>query len=180
MLGAGVLLILVGGVGATGLIGATPAATTSPPPVAAASPTPGSAATTAPATLAASLTPAATTDPHAAVRAFFADLVAAIRAGNVSVMGARLDRAVIDRYGVTACEAELAGRAPDPTYAVAITMIHDPAPWGYVTDGRSTTIPDTWTVDASVTAVGETAVRQLHVAGTAGTVTWFTDCGTPR
>jgi hypothetical protein len=180
LLAVGILMIAAGGAGALGLVGGAPVS--SPGPVAGGSPgtstVPTSAAPTVLPTGVATSGPSQTLDAALAVRAFFDDLVAAIRAGNVSVMGARLNGAVIDRYGVAACEAELAGRAADPTYAVAITSIHEPAPWDYVSDGRTTTIAETWTVDAMVTAEGTSATRELHVANASGQVTWFTDCGT--
>jgi hypothetical protein len=176
LLGVGVLLVVVGGAGAAGLIGGF---SVSPGPVAIASPTSGPTTTTPTSPPPTLVPPSPTVDPTIAVRAFFDDLVAAIRSGNVSPMGARLNGAVIDRYGVAACEAQLASRDRDPTYAVTITTIHDLAPWDYVTDDMTTTIPLTWTIDASVTALGATAARELHVAPGDDEVTWFTDCGTP-
>ncbi len=123
--------------------------------------------------------PSPTLDADAQVRAFFVDLMAAIRAGTEESMGARLNGAVIDRYGVSACEGKLASDAADPTYVITVKAVHPLATWDYVTDERTTTIPEAWTVDADVTAQGQTATRQLHVAPMDGTVSWFTDCGDP-
>ena len=55
-------------------------------------------------------------------------------------MGARLNGAVIDRYGGAACEAKLASDQADATYAIEITEIHPLGPWDYITDERTTTI----------------------------------------
>ncbi len=147
-------------------------ATTSPLPTAAPTPTATVAATPVP-------TPSPTTDPEAAVRGFFSDLVTAVRAGNEESMGARLNGAVIDRYGASACEAKLASDVADPTFAVDIVAVHPLAPWDYVTDGRTTTIDQAWAVDANVTTLGATASREVHVAPMDGAVSWFTDCGDP-
>ena len=86
---------------------------------------------------------------------------------------------MIDRYGASACEAKLASDVADPTYAVDIVAIHPLAPWDYVTDGRTTTIAQAWTVDANVTTLGATSSREVHVAPMDGAVSWFTDCGDP-
>ncbi len=118
-------------------------------------------------------------DTDAAIRAFFVDLVDAIRGGTIESMAARLNGAVIDRYGVSPCETKLATDATDPTYAVSIVEIHPLAPWDYVTDERTTPIDEAWTIDADVTASGATTRRQIHLAPMGGTVSWFTDCGDP-
>jgi hypothetical protein len=196
-IGAGLLVVGLGlvAVGAVGLVTgagaaaspttadagptATPAdsaATATPtmslPPTVAPTPTTTVTATPAP-------TPSPTTDPEAAVRAFFNDLVTAVRAGNEESMGPRLNGAVIDRYGAAACEAKLASDVADPTFAVDIIAVHPLAPWDYVMDGRTTPIGQAWTVDANVTTLGATASREIHVAPMDGAVSWFTDCGDP-
>jgi hypothetical protein len=114
-----------------------------------------------------------------------ADLVAAIRAGELAPMFEDLHPAVIELYGEQACQNTLATRSADPTYAVEITSIQPPAPWDWVIDGRTTTISDAWTIVAAVTAIDPatgspvTAQREVHLAPSAGTARWFTDCGTP-
>lgn len=123
--------------------------------------------------------PSPTPDADALARAFFPDLVAAIRAGDVDSMLPRLHPAVIDRYGDAACQRELETRSADPTYAIAVKVVHPPAAWDYTLDGVTTTIPDAWTVEADVTALGQLEAREIHVAPVDGEVRWFTDCGTP-
>jgi len=120
-----------------------------------------------------------TPDPAALTRAFFVDLVAATRAGNIVSMLPRLHPAVIDRYGEAACQENLSTRAADATYEILVRSVGDPAPWDYVTDGLTTTIPGTWTVQADVTSAGTTEARELHVTPVDGGVRWFTDCGEP-
>jgi hypothetical protein len=121
----------------------------------------------------------------ASIRAFVSRLEAAIRTAELLPMLPLLHPASIERYGEEACRTNLTTRSPDPDFAIRVTSIDGPAPWDYVTDGRTATIADAWTVVASVTArdptTGQpaTSERELHVAPIAGEVRWFTDCGTP-
>lgn len=180
---AGLVLVGIGTVGLVltgGDAGTTARPIASASPAGSATPTPSLAPTatpTAPPTPVPS--PSPSPDAETLVAAFFADLVEAIRAGSVGSMADRLHPAVIDRYGEAACDGELAARAADPGFDVAIAAVRAPAPWDYVTDGRTTTIEETLTVDASVTSGGATTVRELHVAIVDGAVRWFTDCGSP-
>ncbi|MFI5054449.1 MAG: hypothetical protein ACHQDE_08820, partial [Acidimicrobiia bacterium] len=73
----------------------------------------------------------------------------------------------------------LASRAADSTFGIAITALHAPAAWDWTTDGKTSSIPDVWTVDATVSSGTTSAAQSLHVAIVDGQVTWFTDCGTP-
>ena len=152
----------------------SPTPTPSAPPLATAapSPTPEPSPTAVP-------SPTVGAETDTAIRAFLADLVAAIRAGVVDSMADRLNVATIDRYGVTACETKLAADEADATYAVEIIAIHPLGPWDYVTDERTTTIAEAWTIDANVTAQGQTQQREVHLAPMDGAVSWFSDCGDP-
>ena len=118
------------------------------------------------------------------VRAFFANLEGAIQDGKQERMSASLAGPVIDRYGVSTCEADLASKDAVPEQVFEILAIHPPAPWDYVTDNLTTTVSNTTTVDANVTGLDAngavtTELRQLHVQIADGMVFWFTDCGTP-
>jgi len=112
------------------------------------------------------------------VRAFVDDLVSAIQRGDVDFLVARLHPVVLDRYGEAACRAAVTTFI-DPTFEVEVLEVLDQASWDYVTDERSTTIPDAWTVPANRSQGGVTAAVELHFAPADGTIRWFTDCGTP-
>ncbi|MEX0788561.1 MAG: hypothetical protein WD040_07165 [Anaerolineales bacterium] len=111
--------------------------------------------------------------------AFLAAFVPAIQTRDPVLRFARLNPEVIVRYGPEACQAYFESREPDPTFAIVVTSVEGPGPWDYTTDERTTTIEDAWTVQASVTSVGETADRELHFAQPGAFLTWFTDCGEP-
>jgi hypothetical protein len=118
------------------------------------------------------------------IRAFFIRLETAVRDGNQESVAANLGGAAVDRYGISTCEAYLASRDPSPEQRFEILSVSGPAPWDYVTDGLTTTVPDAWTVQARVTgpnASGEVLTRdaELHVQVSDGMVFWFTDCGEP-
>lgn len=193
-------VLLVGGLaiatlGLTGLLGSggtgvvTPTtAVPSPDPSIAPAPTTVSSGdpvtpTEAPATPAPA-TPAPTADVEALIRAFMSKLETAVRDGAQGSVAANLGGAVIDRYGVAQCEEYLASRDPSPEQRFEIVSVTGPAPWDYVTDGLTTTVPGTWTLASRVTgpnASGEVTTRDadLHVQVADGMVFWFTDCGTP-
>jgi hypothetical protein len=111
--------------------------------------------------------------------AFLADFVPAIQVNDQVFLFARLNPAVIARYGPEGCTAYFSTREPDPSYAVVVASVEGPAPWDYTTDERTTTIENVLTVHASVTSVGETTDRELHFAQPGAFLTWLTDCGEP-
>lgn len=179
--------LLVAGAGVAGALGSAGGLTTAAASgvsvgssAASASPVASSTAPPTPApTPAPTPTQSPTPDPDTLTRAFLVDLIAAIRAGDVDSMLPRLHPAVIERYGEAACKQELETRSADPTYEIVVKVVRPPAAWDYTLDGVTTSIPDAWTIDADVTAVGQLATRELHVAPVDGEVRWFTDCGTP-
>jgi hypothetical protein len=191
LLVAGIALIAIGAIGMLGAgstSGAPSEGTASATP---SSTTVGSGASTTPASAAPSPTPTATPDPTASpvspsptpdaetlIVAFYEGLDPAIRAADADTLVPLLHPATIERYGEPACRTYLGGLA-DPTLDIVVESVAGPAPWDYVTDERTTTIPDTWTVQAKFTSQGETSDRELHVALVGGQVRWFTDCGTP-
>lgn len=185
---AGAALSLVGVVGIVGNLGAPAVATASPTPAVSqpAATEPGVTAppaTIPPATVAPPTT-SPTPDTLALVRDFFDAFQAAVRDGSQKDFADSLGQATIDRYGRAACETNLAAKPPVPEQAFEIIAVRDPSPWDYVTDGRTTTVPDTITVDARVTAPDPSGVvgtesRELHVQVIDGLVYWFTDCGDP-
>lgn len=141
------------------------------PAIAVASPTP--PAVTPPPTAADSPTAAPTQDSMGIVLAFFEALQSEMQWGSQEIMADVLAPAVIERYGQSTCVAYLSSRDPAPEQVFRILAVHDPAPWDYVSDGRTTKIPDATTVDAMVTSadangVVSTQVRELHVQFVAG------------
>ena len=166
------MLAMVAGRGGTAVATASPSASAGP-------------ATAAPSAVPATTPSAAPTeDVTSLVRAFLQELQASIRNGTQETMAGSLGQATLDRYGLEACAANLSAREPAPERAFEIVGLHEPAPWDYVTDDLTTTVPNTTTVDARVTepnASGAvtTQERELHVQVIGGKVYWFTDCGTP-
>lgn len=180
----GIVLIAIGVIGmvSAGARGAPPteaAASTAPTAAVVVTPTRAPTATPVPtASPAPPSPPSPTPDPMALIVAFYEGLDPAIRAADADVLVPLLHPATIERYGEPACRTYLGGLA-DPTLDIEVGSVTGPAPWDYVTDDRSTTIPDTWTVQASFTSQGVTSDRELHVALVDGEVRWFTDCGSP-
>ena len=119
--------------------------------------------------------PTTTTVPPAA--AFVPELVAAIRAGDNDFKYARLHPAVIDRYGEAICRAGLSPAQPD--FVMDVVSVGPPEAWDWVTDGVTTTIPDT--IPVTVRRIGDdgtTLVEAvIHLADVEGEIRWFTDCG---
>jgi hypothetical protein len=184
---AGIGLVAIGGAGfVSGSGGATLPATT----LATSAPTGAGPAPTTRASIA--VTPSPTTPPTteptvdtlAIVIAFFDELERAVHDGAQETLADRLGEAVIDRYGADNCRAFLAAKEPFPEQGFEILGVRGPAPWDYVTDELTTTIPGATTVDANVTAPDATGAittvrRDLHVQLVDGVVRWFTDCGEP-
>lgn len=190
----GVVLLVSGlavaAVGGAQLVGGSAPTAMQPTPAASAAPT--LAHTSAPVTIApvatavatAAPTVAPTEDTLALVTTFFAELVRAVHDGAQETLADRLGQAVIDRYGVETCRTSLAAKEPFPEQAFQVLGVSAPAPWDYVTDDLTTTVPDAITVDANVTGPDSTGAittvrRDLHVQVVDGVVRWFTDCGEP-
>jgi len=129
--------------------------------------------------------PSATPTADRLIATFIGTLTTAIHDGHRTDFADLLDPVVIARYGIDQCRALLGSRDPDPAYSITIAAPASPAPWDYVTDGLTTTIPDAIAIDAVVSDLppgggSPTATsRTLHVHVVDGAVRWFTDCGTP-
>lgn len=113
-----------------------------------------------------------------APEAFAADLAAAIREGDAAFLFDRLNPAVIDLYGPSQCHRYVRG-IQDPTREFDVRSVSGPGPYDYAVDGRSTAIPEAFTLDAGITADGRTSRSEIHVALVEDQQTWFTDCGDP-
>lgn len=174
----GAVLLLVGlaalAYGASRLVGPGGGASPTSTPSVAASQAASSAATASPTPLPATPTPAPSLG-EADVRLFVASLVTAIHDGDVETLLAALHPAVLDRYGEAACRARLPSFA-DPTFEIEVLEVQPQAPWDYVTDELTTTIPDAWAVPGNRSEQGTTVPFTFHFAPSGGAVRWFTDC----
>jgi hypothetical protein len=192
LLVAGIALIAIGSIGMLGAgstdggpsgadASATPAAASgsvAPTASIVATPAPAPTATPVPVPTASPAPPSPTPDAEALIVAFYEGLDPAIRAADADILVPLLHPATIERYGEPACRTYLGGLA-DPTLDIVVATVAGPAPWDYITDDLTTTIPDAWTIQAAFTSQGATSDRELHVALVGGEVRWFTDCGTP-
>ena len=112
------------------------------------------------------------------VEEFLAAFATAFREGDEAFLLERLNPATIELYGEPQCKALIA-TLKDPTRAYELSKTSEPRPYGYNPDGRSITIPNTYTVTVQVTANGELSEQEIHLAPVTDTLTWFADCGDP-
>jgi hypothetical protein len=90
-----------------------------------------------------------------------------------------LHPAVIDLYGVDACQAYL-GTVLETLIEVQVVDVSDFSVWNWAIDGLSTPVDDVYTLDINVIAQGQVTPRESHVGlREDGTLGWFTDCGEP-
>ena len=149
----------------------------------AASPAPETTSATASPTSAASTTIAPTesltttsTVPAETPEVFLGLLAAAYRTDDVDFLVSRLNPAVIERFGVDACRANLTF-TPDPTAAFTVKSVSEPQPYDFKTDTRTTTVPNTLFVDVDQVGGGSTQAVTVHLTPLNGQLTWFRNCG---
>lgn len=117
--------------------------------------------------------------PESMIEAFVEGIGTAVREKNTTFLFERLDPAVINRYGVPACQAYL-GSLDDPTFSIRMVDYSGPEPWEFVRDEVSTPIDRAYTINANVTSQGEASASELHISvDQFGWLYWFTDCGSP-
>ena len=114
----------------------------------------------------------------AEVKKFLNEIDAAARAGNVDLRLARLNPAVIARYGEQQCRDFLAGQQ-DATRRDRVKKVGKPETFEYSTDTQSTTIADALPVQVRATIKGKKGDRNIHLARVNGQLTYFIDCGQP-
>jgi hypothetical protein len=114
----------------------------------------------------------------AEVKKFLNEIDAAARAGDVSFRLARLNPAVIARYGEQQCRDFLAGQQ-DTTRKDKVTKVGKPETFEYATDNLSATVSDTLPVQVRETNKGKKGDRNIHLARVNGQLTYFIDCGQP-
>ena len=115
---------------------------------------------------------------EAEVKKFLDEVDAAARAGNVDLRLARLNPAVISRYGKQQCRDFLAGQH-DPTRKDTVTKVGKPESYEYATDNQSANIRDALPVQVRETNKGKKGDRNIHLARVNGQLTYFIDCGQP-
>jgi len=114
----------------------------------------------------------------AEVKKFLNELDAAVRSGNVDLRLARLNPAVIARYGEQQCRDFLAGQQ-DATRRDRVKTVGKPETYEYATDNQSATIADALPVQVRATIKGKKGDRNIHFARVNGQLTYFIDCGQP-
>ena len=118
------------------------------------------------------------TDAQAAIASFLSQFGRASQTADVGFLVGALDPAVLARYSRDQCTADISAVGGDPTAAFTLKSVTSgPEPFTYTSDGQSTVVPDTYTVEVSRTANGATTDSTLHLSVDAGGgVHWFTDC----
>jgi hypothetical protein len=114
----------------------------------------------------------------AEVKKFLNEIDAAARAGNVDLRLARLNPAVIARYGEQQCRDFLAGQQ-DATRRDRVKKVGKPETFQYATDTQSATIADALPVQVRATIKGKEGDRNIQLARVNGQLTYFIDCGQP-
>jgi len=114
----------------------------------------------------------------AEVKKFLNEIDTAARSGNVDARLARLNPAVIARYGEQQCRDFLADQQ-DATRKDKVTSVGKPESYEYATDNQSAVIPDALPVQVKETNKGKKGDRNIHLARVNGQLTYFIDCGQP-
>ena len=109
---------------------------------------------------------------------FLNELDTAVREGNIDLRIARLNPAVVDRYGEQQCRDFLAGQE-DNTRRDRVKSVGKPEPFEYATDKQTVTVPDALPVKVRATIKGKKGDRNIHLARVNGQLTYFIDCGQP-
>ena len=114
----------------------------------------------------------------AEVKKFLNELDAAVRSGDVDLRLARLNPAVIARYGEQQCRDFLAGQQ-DATRRDRVKKVGKPESYEYASDKQSATVADALPVQVRATIKGKKGDRNIHLARVNGQLTYFIDCGQP-
>lgn len=134
--------------------------------------------TTPPSTTAAPTTTAAPSG-EARVGAFLERFNAAADARDAGTAFDLLHPAVLDRYGADQCRSYLESTFGTARDFVA-RSVAGPKDVVYTSDGMSTTIENGFEVAVDLDANGTPQSTTMRLADSAGSLRWFTDCGTPR
>jgi len=128
------------------------------------------------------LEPTATPTPDPRIgelQEFFYVYNARFQAVDVDGLLALLHPAVLDLYGQDACQDYLSS-VIDNTIQIEVLQLQALEPWTWEIDGHSTLIEDAYSIQAGVTAGGQTIQQSMHLGLVEdGSINWFTDCGEP-
>jgi hypothetical protein len=109
---------------------------------------------------------------------FLSELVQAQRVGDQTFLFARLDPAVLARYGTAQCRAAV-GQFQDPSIALRLLSVSGPASYPYTTDGHTVTVQNIYTLHVTGTEANQPVNRDLHSALVDHRFRIFIDCGQP-
>lgn len=122
---------------------------------------------------------AAAGSPLALARGFFDAFNAAEAASDNQALYDMLHPAVLERYGETACTEHLEATV-GPGVAVELLGAVETGRWDWERDEVVGPIDNAFTIQANLTAGGQTNPTELHLAVRPdGSLGWFTDCGDP-
>lgn len=119
-----------------------------------------------------------TTNQAETAEEFVAAFNAAFDTGDARFLMARLNEAVIERYGPDQCAAYLAGILPQ-SQGLSLRKVVGSGPWDYVTDNVTTSLAGITAVEVDRVVDGETRIDELHWQLARDEFTWFADCGDP-
>ncbi len=109
---------------------------------------------------------------------FLRGLGAAERSGNTSYLLARLNGAVIKRFGTAECRSYLAA-SKDPTASYTVLSVGRAGPYVYATNGKKVVVNNVVPVRVSAVRHGATVRTTMHLAQSGHPVaySWFANCG---
>jgi hypothetical protein len=125
-------------------------------------------------------TPTPTPDPRIGeLQEFFNDYNALFQAADANGLLGLLHPAVLDLYGISACQAYLTTAVKKPI-EIEVLQVLSFESWTWEIDGHSILIEDAYSIQVGVSAGGQTIQQSMHLAlDENGEITWFTDCGEP-
>jgi len=110
---------------------------------------------------------------------FYSDFNTAFAFGDVDSLVGLLHPAVIDLYGVEACQIYLTGIVPNPIH-VTVEDVIGFGVWNWQIDNQATMVDDVFTVAIAIAVQDEINFGQSHLGLLEdGALGWFTDCGDP-
>jgi hypothetical protein len=109
---------------------------------------------------------------------FLRGLGSAVRSGNTSYLLARLNGAVIRRFGTAECRSYLAA-SKDPTASYTVLSVGRAGPFVYVMKGKRVVVENVVPVRVRAVRHGATVRTTVHLAesGHPATYSWFANCG---
>jgi hypothetical protein len=121
-----------------------------------------------------------TPEPSSAAAETFAESFNAyFQDADVEGLLSLLHPAVIELYGSGACREYLSSVVATPV-KIEVIRVLSIGPWLWEIDGRSTLIEEVYTVQAEISAAGQSNQRSLHFGVLEdGSIAWFSDCGEP-